>query len=120
MGVDLRLLPFDADGGICYSHTMLACKRRRDLWDPIAKIEKAKGRHVPPGFTAYCSRLKNGELGYGKVIKDPYDSFVNFLLVEDLVSLREHEDVQDNHKNRAIWAYLAELPSDTKVALYWH
>lgn len=38
----------------------------------------------------------------------------------DLVTLRDSEEVQDNAKNRAIWAYLAETPPDWPIVLYWH
>ncbi len=122
MGVDLDLLPFDCDqGNFAFSHTLLNCCRRRELWETLSAMENQRGRKVPSGFTSFRSRdNKYEEPHYGTTIDTPYGTPLKFLLVEDLLLLVNHEAVQDNAKNRAIWAYLAQLPPETKVALYWH
>lgn len=56
---------------------------------------------------------------YGKTIKDPYGSDVKYITVRDLLPFRDCDGVMDNHQNRAVWAYLNELPKDTKIALFW-
>lgn len=119
MGVDLTLLPFDADTSIYFSHTVLSLERRRALWDPIAEIEKRNGRDVPENFTTYLGQGDDGDPAYGNTQQTPYDTALKYVLVQDLLPVSDHECVTDNYKNRAIWAYLSCLPADTKVALYW-
>jgi hypothetical protein len=122
MGVDLRLLPFEADnaGGISFSHSILSLERRRELWDPIAKIEAAHGHDVPDGFCSFLSRGKDGDTCYGRTTTTPYGSRLKYVTAGDLKQLANHPAVTDNHINQAIWAYLACLPDSTKIALYWH
>ncbi len=120
MGVDISLLPFDADSGVYFSHTILSLERRRDLWDPIAEIEKRFGRDVPERFTSYMGTGADGDPAYGNTQQTSYGEVLKYVLVQDLLLISKHEDITDNHKNRAIWAYLSCLPANTKVALYWH
>lgn len=122
MGVDLRLLPIDGDHGtvVNFSHNVLSLERRRELWEPIAEIEKAHGRDVPENFDSFIGRRADGETGYGRTIESPYGTPVRYVRAADLLPLAEHEAVTDNPKNHAAWAYLAALPADYKVALYWH
>ncbi len=117
MGVDLTLLPFDADrANLSFSHSVLGIERRRELWDLILEMEIDV---VPNGFTSYLSRLENGETGYGETMETPYGEPLKYTKAERLVSLAHHEEVRNNFKNRAVWAYLMELPPETKIALYW-
>lgn len=123
MGVDLSLLPFDCDHGtsFSFSHTLLELERRRELWDPIYSMETESGEPAPENFTSYRGDPgADGEHGYGKTTKTPYGDRIRFVSAFLLCKLKDHEAVRDNWKNRAIWAYLAELPPETKVALYWH
>lgn len=118
MGVDLRLLPFDCDRGeFAYSHTILDCERRRSLW---TAVEKLPATPVPKGFTSFVGDRPDGESGYGVTAETPYGEPLMATTAGQLLILKDHEGVIDNHKNRAIWAYLAELPPETRVALYWH
>ena len=61
MGVDLRMFPFYGPdmGGFAFSHDILDVERRRELWDPIAKIEEQHGRDVPEKFTTFCGRSED-------------------------------------------------------------
>ncbi len=144
MGVDLHLLPFESDHpGNRFSHSVLNCWRRRELWDEISKLpsvpidpempqktrkdfkDEADGKKKPlrserNAFYSFLATGKDGEHCYGETTHDPYGSPLRYVFVVDLMKVREHEGVTDNARNRAIWAYLAELPGDTKVALYWH
>jgi hypothetical protein len=141
MGLDLALLPFESDSpSIVFSHSILNCWRRRELFDVIGKLpsvpinpemegktrkdveaeDKAKKRPLSTRFTSYLATLPNGESGYGETTHDPYGSPLRYTLAGDLVKVGKHDGVTDNARNRAVWAYLAELPPDTKVALYWH
>lgn len=115
MGVDLRLLPFDADGGVNFSHTMMEIGRDYDLHD---KIRKLRSMPVPEDFTSFCARGADGETTYGKTLETPYGEPLEFVLAGELSAINLPPDA--GHVPRAIWAYLKELPSRTKVALYWH
>ena len=117
MGLDLYLLPFDCDLPVlAFSHTVLDCCRRRDLFEALMKIEKEIGKPVPDGFQTHIGC----ESGYGTTINTPYGEPLHYATCADLRKVRSHEGVQDNTKNTAIWMYLLALDPDTKVALYWH
>ncbi len=121
MGLDLYLLPFDCDNpGISFAHTLLSCQRRGDLFDVLSTLLGATP--VPDDFTSFLGYhpAPCGEYGYGHTYEDPYGSSLRALTVAQLLTVSTHDGVQDNHKNRAIWAYLAELPPETRVALFWH
>lgn len=118
MGVDLRLLPFDAD---FFSHTVLDCERRHELWPAIEKVETRNGRDVPDNFQSFIGRSDRFDgTCYGTTIRTAYGENLKYVLVSDLLPLASHGAVQDNEKNRAIWTYLSQLKPETKVALYWH
>lgn len=115
MGVDLRLLPFDADSGISFSHTILDCDRDYPMFDAIQELDALP---VPEGFTSFSGRCDEcHDTCYGKTLKDPYGSPVLYVTASLLVSVK-HD--QMSQKNRAIWAYLEHLAPSTKIALYWH
>lgn len=119
MGLDLRLLPFDCDqGDFCFSHTMLSCERRRDLFDAIQ--DTLKETPVPDTFISFQGRDEDGDTRYGKTSTTPYGDPLGWVTASDLLGFRRHVGVLDNYQNRAIWAYLEKLPLKTKVALYWH
>lgn len=122
MGVDLTLLPFDCDyDDLSYSHVVLNLERRGDLWTPIQRLEDANQRRVPERFMSYLSRDEEyEEPHYGRTTETPYGDPLLYVTSAELLTLSEHEGVTDNAKNRATWAYLRELPKETKVALYWY
>lgn len=116
MGVDLRLLPFDCDQGeFAYSHTLMEVGRNYDLHD---KIRRLRSMPVPKGFTSFCARGKDGEPTYGVTLKTPYGEPLEYVLAGELSTIKLPVDTR--HGPRAVWAYLNELPPQTKIALYWH
>jgi len=75
---------------------------------------------VPDDFTSYISKNdKYDEPHYGKTLEDFYGEPLRYLDVKDLLQFSNHEYVLDNYKNRAVWAYLKELPEDTKIVLFF-
>lgn len=116
MGLDLYLLPFDE--GSVFSHTLLSCERRRDLFEVI--MGRLSETPVPDTFYTYLSREDDQDSHYGITTETPYGEPLGWVLASRLLEFAAHEGVRDNFTNRAIWAYLAELPSKTRVALYWH
>ena len=119
MGIDLILLPVDHyDQNWGYAHSLLSVNRSSNLFD---KIRKLPSFDVPKDFSSYTSRDgKFEEPHYGNTIEDCYGDKVKFVEVKSLLKFKHHRDVRDSGKNSAIWAYLKELPENTKIALYWH
>lgn len=118
MGVDLRLLPFDADHkDLAFSHTLLSCERRSALWEAIA--EHCAASDVPDCFSSFCNVTDEGETMYGVTTTTPHGERLQWTTAEALLQPAVMAHV-DDPKNRAIWAYLAALPPATKVALFWH
>lgn len=112
MGVDLTLLPIDYehnDGGSAFSRLML--ERRRELWPDI---EKQLPVHPIAKITGYMGD------NFEARAHDPYGTPLTWAYAKDFSSFKDHEAVQDNDTNRAIWAYLAALNPETKIVLYWH
>lgn len=118
MGLDLTLMPFEhAYGDEAYSHTLLHCARSSALF--AALRAQVREQPVPRAFMSYRGRDEQGHLGYGNTQRTPYGEPLGWVLVRDLVAFHSHPHVRHDPQNRAVWAYLAALPPDTKVALYW-
>ena len=116
MSVDLRLLIFDHDEGerLSFSHTQMELGADYDLHD---KIKSLPSMPVPKGFTSYSGKASDGETGYGETQEDCYGERVKWILSDDLLKI----DVSDcAPKVKAAWAYIACLPPETKIALFWH
>ena len=126
MGVDLKLLPIFSRmrSAIWFSHSVIELSRQSELFEKILEVEKKVGILVPPHFDSYLSReidLETGfdETHYGITTWTPYGDPVKYVTVKDLLKFRYCNEVFDNFLNRAVWAYLNELPKDTKIALFW-
>jgi len=122
MPIGLKLLPIF--GGIrdsfIFSHSIIECAERSKLAGEIEEMAREKGHIVPGDFTSYLSRDDNyEEPHYGKTLEDCYGAPLYYVNVNDLLQFSKHEAVLDNYKNRAVWAYLRELPKDTEIALFF-
>lgn len=116
MGVDLTLLPLLSKKFWC-AHSKIDLERRRELWGPVAALPQ---QPIPEKLGCYLARNAAGETCYGDIDDDPYGSFLQYTTAGALMTLRDHKSVQDNWVNKAIWAYLAEMPDDWPIVLYWH
>ena len=115
MSVDLTLLPvLTKDFWVC--HDQLRLNSRRALWPEIDKLPQ-----IPIGkITCFFARNKEtGETEYGELTEDPYGGYLKWTTVEALLTLKDHQRIQDNWQNRAIWAWLSEMPKDWQIVLYW-
>lgn len=110
MCTDLTLLPFDCDHeDLSFSHNVLKIPRDSTVFD---KIRATTQKEVPEGFTSYVSRDDAYEEShYGETIEDPYGDKVRYATAGDLKKC----DIPG-----PAGAYVAELPDDNKVALFWH
>lgn len=122
MGLDLTLIPVEHEaGGKGRGHTLLNLTHREDLFGEIGCNEKQEGGPVPQRFMTNVSRDdRYEEQHYGDTQRTPYGEALRTVTAESLLSHKHHRGVADNPRNRAAWAYLAELPPETEVALYWH
>ena len=125
MGLDLKLLPFDSsvmplgDGAWAFSHTVLNCERRRELFQDVLDGTEGLTTPVPENFATYISRENDEETHYGNTQTDPYGEPIQSVPAKALLAFAKHNGVRDNAKNCAVWAYLAELDPETPVALFW-
>src|SRR5260221_3049115 len=105
MGVDLRLLPFDCDqSDFIYSQTVLSCNR---FWVLFHEIEKLPSHEIVGEFRSFCGRIPDS--AYDPTKETPYGTKLRYTTVQDLLSIDRYL-VNDSYVNKAIWAYLAEVP----------
>lgn len=116
MGVDLTLMPLTSKHS-WVSHDLIDVSRGYDLFRQIEAMELNK---VPETVTCFRSRRGDGDPCYGEVETNPYGDKLTWLAAGDLLSVAYHEDVLDNWRNRAVWAYLVQMPEDWPIVLYWH
>lgn len=111
MGLDLKLLPFDADfDGLHFSHTILNVHRDRDLWACVKQTEQFP---VPDDFTSFlCGKQDEyEEKHYGNTVETPYGERLTYTAAKNLKGIAFEPD--------AVAAYINALDDDVKVALYW-
>lgn len=119
MGVDLTLIPIVAYKDASYSRSLLELNRCRVLWDEILALPSHEIPH-PIGLIPYRQlSAADDEDVFDTAISDDYESILRFVTAADLQTLSRHQCVTDRLENKAAWAYLACLPGETKVALYW-
>lgn len=114
MGVDVTFLPIEHESeNLCYSHTLLPLERRYDLQDEIRKLgPRELGRKI----SSYVGRNKDGEICYGDTDSDCYGEALTYLTAGELLLV---DKATVEYQNKAVWAYLKELPSDAKIIIYW-
>jgi hypothetical protein len=116
MSLDLALLPF-AEGRFDPVHqvswTVLECKLGGVLHTVLGALEESE-----PVSDEFLSYAPSG--GFGCTKRDPYGCVVRCIPALVLLRMREHSAVQGCATNRAVWAYLAELDPEQRVALWWH
>lgn len=117
MGVDLCLIPVDSDlGDWSMGHSLLEVERRSELWNVVEALAK---HDLPTKFQCFKARNADGDPCYGTLTDDCYGNLVKCATAGDLAAI-QHQSTTDHPRNRAIWAFLRELPPETKIALYWH
>lgn len=128
MGLDLAFLPFFGNDTASYS--VIECGRCSELFDIITALEKQKGillwEHAHGGVSRddvpceNCHKTKYSDSHYGDVNDNPYGEKTKYVPVKDLLLLKDLEEISDNPRNVAVWAYLQHLPTNTKIGLWWH
>ena len=86
MGLDLCLLPFEADfPDLCFSHSVLSCDRDTDLYQDL--LREIPVRFVPENFSSYLSTGTDGEACYGITLKTAYGTRLAYALASELVAV---------------------------------
>lgn len=119
MSLDLTLIPVEHDDGRWgYGHTVLRMDAANYIHDLIERFN-LRETDPPDKFNTYLSRDdKYEEPHYGETNEDPYGEPLRCVRAGDLGALVLHENV--TARDRAVWAYIRQLPPETKIALYWH
>jgi hypothetical protein len=115
MGVDLTLMPL-LSPDFWVAHDLIRVERRPELW---SHIEALPQQEIPKPVGCYVARSEDGETCYGDLEDTPYGDKMKWTTAGDLLTLKDHAAVQDNWMNRAVWAYLAAMPPEWPIVLYW-
>lgn len=115
MGVDLTLMPLIGKD-YWAAHTQIDLGRDRDLLDKLMKLPT---KEIPQPISCYKAHDGQNTI-YGDVDKSPYGERLTYVLAADLKKYADCKEVQDGWENRAAWAYLAHMPDDWPIVLYWH
>jgi hypothetical protein len=118
MGIDLTLLPIDDERteDVWYSHSVLVLERWNPLYDAIRAL--GEERAIPETFLTLLGQ-RDEYTNYGNTQYTRTGEDVGWLFVGELLTVNGHPGVTDVVLNAAAWAYLQQLPSTMKVALYW-
>lgn len=120
MGVDLALAPLHLDSGSPFPTNWLFLDRERELWAHIeaSKIEQPLDRPM----------WHYEDEGVRERTTNPYGSPITWARNQDLHTLLDawlRRPLEAGEYRSGVWtqaavAYLAHLPLDTRVVLWWH
>lgn len=110
MAVDLTLMPMlhGKDIWIC-AHDRLVLGTDYDLWKRIKALPQKK---IPAPVSIFAGEK------YHDACETPYGEPIMHIAAGDLAKIDLPPD--SGFRNKAAWAYLAQLPEDWPVLLYWH
>jgi hypothetical protein len=116
MGTSLKLLPLLSPGH-WVSHDILRVDPFFDLWPIINALPQLD---IPTPLSCYEARTKNkGKPCYGSVETDAGGQRLKWVTAQQLLTIKDHERIAGNWRNRAVWAYLANMPDASPIVLYW-
>jgi hypothetical protein len=119
MGMDLRLLPQYSQNAD-FAHDILECDRDYDMFDIVSEVEKQNGRQVlKNGISTFTARGKDDEVCYGKTVETPYGDEMNSVQVRKLKKVLADYKTE-SWRNKAVIAFLNEMPDELEIWLYWH
>ena len=105
MGLDLKLLPFDSSvmsggdlGDWAFSHTILNCERRSELFLKIREDTEEVCKPVPKNFSTFVSREDNEGTKYGNTQTDPYGEPIQSVPVKALLAFTKDKGVRNNRE----------------------
>lgn len=125
MGLDLKLLIVDGElTHRPYSHTMLTLDRT-GIAQLVRGIDEKHGAEFENGgLYCFLATPKGDKDGagehYGVATETPYGDPICWVHAKRLKSLARRKEVTTSRFNKAAWAYVCELPDDTRIGLYFH
>lgn len=109
MGLNLKLLPFGP--GHTSSFEVLCVEG--PVCADIMELQAAKGRDVPEGFSSYQGYdLAHEGPAWGETLVDAYEEKLQYVKAADLLKFGQNEELMSFYLNRAVWKYLAWLPTE--------
>lgn len=119
MGLDLTLIPL-YEKNAHFSSDVIKCERDSDLFEEIQHMEKSYGVLInDDGINTFLGRDENDGNIYGKTTETPYGEKIKYLKAHLLHDIFQEQKF-DYWRNKAIQAFLKELPNDLPILLYWH
>ena len=117
MGLDLSLIPIEHDDGrFGFGHSLLRVDAGRLWYDTLKDVNDEP---VPSDFATFRGRGEDGEPRYGNTQETPYGEPLRCMRVSEIIARMDPRPSQSPRDNAAL-VYLAMLPPDSRVALYWH
>lgn len=113
MARELRLLPLIGQN-YWAAHEML----KVDWWDAIKEVRQSE---IPQPL--YCHLARNAddsETIYGQITEDPYGEPLMWTTAGRLAALADQDEARTSWRNRAVFAWLAQMPEDHMIVLYWY
>lgn len=112
MGVDLTLIPvrFPPSAGPVFPRTKLDLDQDYELFDRVMELDALP---VPRGMYWH-----DDDVGLRVRRTDPYGGPLKYTSAGELLKVPLPADA--TAWNRAAWAFLAALPPETEVVLWWH
>lgn len=120
MSTYLKILPEDLPNTLI-SFNVIDFGIEDENYDELTELVESDGIEVPKeGITGYCATNDDGNVFFGKIFFDGTDCHIvrSVTVKQFLNALKGYKP--DNYTNRAVIAYLKELPKELKLFLYWH
>lgn len=119
MGVSVKLLP-QFSKGADFSDMVLNIDTNGNFISALKEIENNRGREVQNGgiHSHFGADMNYEGLCYGETYFTPYGKVMKGIQAKDILPALDELNL-DYWKNRAIIAFLKELPPNLEIWLYW-
>ncbi len=108
---------FGEDMPTPFAHTVLSCESGTSLPYEVRDLAAKYGERAPRDLRTWMGR--DGE-SYGKTNQTPLGKPLQFLRAKHLRTLARNDSIRHYVMHRAAWAFIAALPDEFRVALYFH
>lgn len=125
MGLELKILPVAStkDSDQDYSRDVLSFHADYSLLEQLQNKLALVGKPVVEGFTSYVGTSDtHDDYCYSVTHEDSYGNVLKSMTAGQLkeVLIGYNTGITSHYRNIAICNYVAALPEDLKIYLYWH
>lgn len=120
MGIDLMLLPYLVQKDHYVSYSILSMSRQTAFFEVLDSYAMVKGREIEEQFYSYQPDEKTAEDTMGETSVDKYDTPLKTITPAEFLEAVTLFGDELYPLNKAILAYVQNLPDDWRIALYWH